>query len=35
MMGGDLTVTSEAGKGSTFNVTLPAVVQEPPASAKQ
>jgi signal transduction histidine kinase/ligand-binding sensor domain-containing protein len=35
MMGGDLTVTSEAGKGSTFIVTLPAVVQEPPASAKQ
>ncbi|HZF72753.1 MAG TPA: ATP-binding protein, partial [Gemmatimonadaceae bacterium] len=35
MMGGDLTVTSEAGKGSTFIVTLPAVVLEPPASAKQ
>jgi signal transduction histidine kinase len=26
MMGGDLTVSSEAGKGSTFTVTLPAVV---------
>jgi signal transduction histidine kinase/DNA-binding response OmpR family regulator len=28
MMGGDLTATSELGKGSTFTVTLPAEVQE-------
>jgi signal transduction histidine kinase len=27
MMGGDIRVTSEAGKGSTFTVTLPAVVE--------
>jgi len=30
MMGGDLTVASEYGKGSTFTVTLPAEVTEPP-----
>jgi signal transduction histidine kinase/DNA-binding response OmpR family regulator/ligand-binding sensor domain-containing protein len=33
MMGGDLTVSSEAGKGSTFTVTLPAEVKEPGSAA--
>jgi len=32
MMGGDLTVTSEHGKGSTFKVTLPQTVPESPKS---
>jgi signal transduction histidine kinase len=27
MMGGEITVISEAGKGSTFTVTLPSVVE--------
>ncbi len=34
MMGGELTVTSEPGKGSTFTATLPAQVQESKASAE-
>src|SRR5207248_1046061 len=33
LMGGDLTVTSEHGKGSTFTATLPAQVQEPTDTA--
>ncbi len=33
MMGGDITVSSEAGKGSTFEVNLPAIVKGTEASA--
>ena len=33
MMGGDVSVASEAGRGSTFKISLPVVVDAPPESA--
>ncbi len=35
IMGGDISVTSEPGKGSTFEVRLPAVVKDPQAPAPE
>jgi K+-sensing histidine kinase KdpD len=35
MMGGDVNVSSEQGKGSTFTLRLPAIVVDPKAEATQ
>ncbi len=35
MMGGNITVTSQIGQGSTFTISLPAVVEEPENTADQ